>query len=714
MGSMVVIDMQNKNILITVAYVSENANNPYAVFCEYIKYVLFSNSSESMTLLQIQSEVENEFGIRIPHNVLVKCLRIIEKHGNIRQKNHVIHRVGEYSTEEFENRRNEYREIEQKLIEKLVQHVAKYNKNWTIEYAREQLIKVLNTDGIAHDIFLRPKKALEDNNGISNTAENDFSETNVDGPLFADEFFVGQFINEALNEQNVYGNYLQRICEGLMLCVGAYQLPSDGEEMVFPPIKNTSFFFDTRLLLRCLGCAGKAAVTAVGELVGLIQEAGGKIYYFPQTLEEMKFALDEAIKSLSSGQLPCDEEMRLYAATVKNKSTILALKKATLGDELAKRGICLRQLTDYSSEDCIKWGFDRYDLEQYMRENLPWQSKTIENDAMSIWEVHMARRGNYSEYCGTKDRLPVFVTSNSRLISIVLNYRNNREGLKNISQWKENRLPVITDIRLTCRLWSPSVQGKKLSLLRIAANAVAAQKPTRLYLNKIRELAVQLKEQVPQYSNLYLPEFFDDRITELVLEKTNGEAEAFNVGTLASSISEIAEMSSKEKDDTILKISQERDKLSSNFDAQTKGIIDGAVESNINHLGLAGIILRLVLCWPVVATMVLTAISAIISTIVGDGRVLLVALTPVFVAVIEKVLTSKFVLKWLLDFAYPRAERYIEKLVLKRLRENELRYKEEIILRIKTENNLLEKCRQIIHQEDRPKEEIILESQNKE
>ena len=35
------VDMQNRNALISMACVSQNANNPFMVFCEYIKYCVY-------------------------------------------------------------------------------------------------------------------------------------------------------------------------------------------------------------------------------------------------------------------------------------------------------------------------------------------------------------------------------------------------------------------------------------------------------------------------------------------------------------------------------------------------------------------------------------------------------------------------------------------------------------------------------------------------
>ena len=87
-------------------------------------------------------------------------------------------------------------------------------------------------------------------------------------------------IEEILAGDTIKKDYLRKICEGLMLCVGTYQIPSADTTATVPQISGTAFFFDTKLLLRYIGCAGEAAVAAAQELVDLIQNAGGKIYYY--------------------------------------------------------------------------------------------------------------------------------------------------------------------------------------------------------------------------------------------------------------------------------------------------------------------------------------------------------------------------------------------------------------------------------------------------
>ncbi len=702
----VVIGMQNSNALIALAQVSQNANNPYSIFSEYIKFCVFVNTANTMTLTEVRDAVSKEFGLYLPHNIIVKCLSHLQNEGVVSQDNHQIKRTGTFDTESFEKVRSEYRTTEHALIDALINYVAKYNRTWYIEYAREQLIKVLDSNGIAYDIFLQRQVPFSDDLQPSVDVEKigellpgdeKIEVENVEKqPLFTDDFFVGKFVEDILNEDSVHKEYLLRVCEGLMLCVGTYQLPDANTGSTFPQINGTGFFFDTRLLLRFIGCAGEAAVEAAGELVKLIQDAGGNIYYYPQVLEEMNSAFDEVIKSLSAGYPPRDEEMRLYAIRVKNSVAVITAKKASLQKELLTSKIYLKDLDYYSDADRIRFGFDWNDLQQYMCTHLQWDSRTIENDAWSIWETHMCRQGSYREYCGTQDRLSVFVTTNSRLIQIALAFRGERPNIPGINGWKRNRLPVITDIRLTCRLWSPATQGERLSLLYLTANAVAAQRPTQRYFNSIRELAIELEKNTPAYAGISLTEFFDDNVTDMIFEQTQGLEDNLNLGTFASSIEEIAELKAKKQEEITNKVVRERDDLTEELDKQTNVIIEGAIEKNINTLGVASIPLRLILWWPMIATTLFAALSAIISYAIGNWHVLWIALIPCAVAGVEKFFSSKFITKWLIKYILPKVEKSFENQIIRNLRQAELPYKDNIIEQVKVQTVLLTKCRSLM------------------
>lgn len=701
----VVINMRNPNALIAMAQVAQNANNPYEAFCEYIKYCVFSNVSSIMTLSEIRTAVGKEFGLYIPHNVLMKCLSYIQDEGVITFDTHQIKRAGSFDTEAFDRDREAYRATELAIIQAMMQYASKYSREWTAEHTRELLIKVLDRNGLAYDIFLHEGSST---NGAHQPTINeremaemlpDNEEIEPDDiatqPLFTDEYFVGKFIEETLAGDTVQKDYLIKICEGLMLCVGTYQLPSTDTNGRAPQINGTKFFFDTKLLLRFLGCASEAAVSAAAELVALIQNAGGRIYYYPQTLQEMERAFENAAKSLSYGYPPTDDEMRLYAIRIQNNPAIITAKKASLTSELANANIHLAPHETFTDNERIRFGFDQGDLQQYMRSNLPWDPQVIDNDALAIWETHMRRQGNYSEYCGTGAQLPVFVTTNSRLIGIALKFREDRSGTTALYGWKENRLPVITDIRLTCRLWSPADHSERMSLLYLTANAVAAKRPTKRYLNSIREFAIQLGKQAPEYSEICLPAYFDDVVTDTILKYTMGEEEKLDINSFATSIAELSEWKAKEQEEITNQVIAERDGVSDELKNQTQSIIDGAVESGRKLLGWRKLALWLVVKWPVTVTVIFSAITAGISLIIGNWHPMWAIALPTVLKIIETCSASNFVGKPLAKWLLPKIDESISKRISKELRKAERPHEDSIIRQIKEQTELWVECKKI-------------------
>lgn len=697
--------MRNPNALIAMAQVAQNANNPYEAFCEYIKYCVFSNVSSIMTLSEIRTAVGKEFGLYIPHNVLMKCLSYIQDEGVITFDIHQIKRIGSFDTEAFDRDRETYRATESAIIQALMQYASKYSREWTIEHTRELLIKALDRNGLAYDIFLHEGSST---NGAHQPTINecemaemlpDDEEIELDDiatqPLFTDEYFVGKFIEETLAGDTVQKNYLMKICEGLMLCVGTYQLPSTDTNGRAPQINGTKFFFDTKLLLRFLGCASEAAVSAAAELVALIQNAGGRIYYYPQTLQEMERAFENAAKSLSYGYPPADDEMRLYAIRIQNNPAIITAKKASLTSELANANIYLAPHETFTDNERIRFGFDQGDLQQYMRSNLPWDPQVIDNDALAIWETHMRRQGNYSEYCGTGVQLPVFVTTNSRLIGIALKFREDRSGTTALYGWKQNRLPVITDIRLTCRLWSPADHGERMSFLYLTANAVAAKRPTKRYLSSIREFAIQLGKQAPEYSEICLPAYFDDVVTDTILKHTMGEEEKLDINSFATSIAELSEWKAKEQEEITNQVIAERDGVSDELKNQTQSIIDGAVESGRKLLGWRKPALWLIVKWPVTVTVIFSAITAGISLIIGNWHPMWAIALPTVLKIIETCSASNFVGKPLAKWLLPKIDESISKSISKELRKAERPHEDTIIRQIKEQTELWDECKKI-------------------
>lgn len=689
--------MENPNALIAMAHVTENANNPYYAFCEYIKYCMMESADDDFTVQSIRDAVIKEFGIKIPHHVVIKCFDFLLKEGYISSKdNHIIRRVGVFDVAAFNQTRESFRATETTLINALVDYVKKYGKEWTAEFAREQLVSVLCTDNLAFDVFFQDYPSIQgktsDNIILDGEYDSDNDSSEDLEPLFPDISYAGKFIIDTIQNDSPNKEYLEKISEGLMVCVGTYQLPLNSGESTLPFIKGTTFAFDTRLLLRFIGCAGDAAIEAAQELVTYIQTNGGTICYYPQTFQEMYDALDFAKKQLDRGDLPHDREMLLFSKKVNHKPSVFAAKRENLKQELAHAHIYKRDLQSYTDKEHIKFGFSIDDLKKYMEEKTNWDRLTISNDACSIWETHMSRSGNYESYYGTAERLNVFVTTNSMLITLALGYKNERPTYPALFNWKPNRLPVITDGRLTCRLWSPATGNDNLPLLRLAANAVAAQQPTRRYYKKVKDLVSQLKEQVPEYSQIPLSEFFDDELSDAILKKTEGYEAAFDLGVLASSLSEYVELRTMDQSKEVDEVKAERDNYSDALERQKQSIVDGAVNQWVNKMGMCGFWLRVSLNWNYIFAPIIAVITAVLGTHLNSHTIWWIAGAIIILSFFEKLSSSRFVARALLRKFLPVAKEKYRNRILKNLRPIELEYKEDILERVFGATILLQKC----------------------
>lgn len=709
MTEMVVVNLNNPYALIVMAHVSENADNPYSVFCEIIKYCVYSSANNQLTFDETQELLSKKSGIKLPNNVLVQCLRIIERDGLISvSKNHTITRTGSYDIERFEQSYDSQKSIEDSIINDLICFAKKYHKTWDYDYARKQLIDFLDATGFAHDVFLEedPHSGFSDNSEVSSNADSNSADKTNDEDneaVFPDRIFVGLFIDEILKNGGTKREYLTKICEGLMVTVGAYQLSSSSIKQQ-SNIKGTDFYFDTRLLLRFLGCAGEAAVKATQELVELIQNGGGKIVYFPHTFEEINHAFDEAIQWCSGTvEKYYHNEMRLYVSSIGRSVKILSAKKASFKSELEEKGIFLRDYSYHSDKDKIDYGFSGEDLVAFMRKSLSWDIRVIENDAKSILETHMNRNADYSEYCGTKKRLCVFVTNNQTLCDIPLSFKKERPSIRSISGWQQNRLPVISDIRLTCRLWSPESQAERLSILYLSAGVVAAQRPTRKYYESVRKTVADLKESVPAYSNIPLQSFFDDVFTNAIIEKTQGQPEKIDVGVLANTIEEMTEWRAIEEQKKTQEVREQLkdaeatiDDLSTKASEQKDGIISSAVNAYKDKMGILRIPLLLSLYWETVISVLFSLITVIISALTNNWNLLWLILIFLVSGILEKIFASKFFMKKLLGKLLPSIEAKMRIKVKGKLRKNELPYETEIIDGVISETKLIKKCKKIM------------------
>ena len=138
----VIIDMNNRNALISLAYI-ETSDNPLQVFCNFILYLLLKAPEQTLRADILKDCLQDEFGISMPQQIINNCVRLMEKRGEVAKLPHgagyKIEKTS-FDIDKFEKTRLELHEHEEKLLQSLIEYVgAHYKKIWSNAEAKEYL-----------------------------------------------------------------------------------------------------------------------------------------------------------------------------------------------------------------------------------------------------------------------------------------------------------------------------------------------------------------------------------------------------------------------------------------------------------------------------------------------------------------------------------------------------------------------------------------------
>lgn len=681
----VIIDMENSNALTSVAYISQSNGNPYHVFCEYIKYCLTMHSSDQMAVGNLRIALYNEFGTFFPRNVLERCIRLLVQEGFCSTEKFLINRKGSFDCNLFNQKRDEFCKAKDNVVKHLIEHASMFGKEWDESEAEKALNDFLQTNGTAFELFFQrhewhPAERPPEQSSIQVQESTASGGSESEGRHFSNQWYVGNFIQHELETNGPCKSYLQDISNGIMICIGTYHLADDDDDSSDLHIDNTNFFFDTKLLLRLIGCAWEEAVESVKELVKFIQEGGGRIYYFPHTLTEVNNALERAERCARNGSTHPDKEMAYFLHNVNITPATIRVKRLNVREELKQSGIFQRELTEWSESDRLSFGLDQNDMFSHIRNHEPnWDNNSIMNDVASIREVHMLRGGNYQDYYGTVARLPVFVTSNTRLLSLLLMYAKDRGDEKRIRGWKPNRLPAVTDIRLTCRLWNPAHDAENIPLLQLAGSAVAAQQPDSAYFDQLRRTINILTKILPAYAKVPLSEYCDDEFTERVVMQIKGDIDKLDVSVLQNTVNEYAQTKLAEEQEKRQDAERKYGDLKQKIDEQTQQIVRCCVEKHKNKLGLWGVLLLCIWHWTEVATIVFGLVMSTVSLASQQWYPMLAVIVPALLFVFEKFLNRSRIRDLILSKIVPIVKNAYKEKIRGKMNSLEHQYEKEIL-----------------------------------
>ena len=153
----------------------------------------------------------------------------------------------------------------------------------------------------------------------------------------------------------------------------------------------------------------------------------------------------------------------------------------------------------------------------------------------------------------------------------------------------------------------------------ISENAMAALRPTTTYLNRIRTLAIELEKTTPSYEKISLPSFFDDNVSDAILETTKGNADALDISTFATTINELIELKAKEQEEQTLQARDERDRAQEELLNHKNIIVSDAIARFTDKLGWRYLVLWFAKNWSFVFAFVFDVVFLILSIVTGTS-----------------------------------------------------------------------------------------------
>lgn len=555
--------MNCQNSLVSLAYI-ETSKNPLQVFCNFILYLLLKAPNQTLRADEIKEQLQSDFGISMPHQIISNCTRILERKQEVIRLPHAAgYKIGDtsFDIDSFENTRQRFAEHENKLLNSLVEFVSsQYKQKWSEEEAKEYLSNFLDTEGYGTQLFLKKKLELEQH-------------------YISPSFYIGRYVDSIQRQtDSVEKTYLEEIIYGMMVLQGIRQT-GDYQQNRQQKFKGTVFYLDTKLVLRALGFSWKAQVDSVRETVRLLREKyDAEIGIFQETRTEVQNALSIAGRAFQKHRLIADGELKLYCELNPSEAKRLEDYADSL-DALLERELGINSVTSIDKDDprIKKYNIETTEIADYIEAECGWRRGAIDYDVKIIEQINAIREGDYSQAYGGKKKLPVFVTSNSKLAYTFREYISSNED--EIQQWNTHNLPVISDNMLLYRIWLPfATEFTQLPSLTLSRFAYAAQSEGVVFYEKLRNTAAEL-EQTRNIDLINTTEVARRKIEDILLRESGGNLDSVTDEVVAASLDEYIRM---EKLDLL----QENRDLLRHSDMRDEQVVKLLGDSYANKIGV--------------------------------------------------------------------------------------------------------------------------------
>lgn len=428
-----------------------------------------SADTDTISMTESKQFIQEAFGIKMPDGVLATLSKRAAQKGYGRREAGSFIADAEKMKQlpDMARQRADYLRKQASLVDELIKFsVDRFALVLTVDEAEDSLLA--HVEEYSTSLLSAVVKGKSYPDGADSLGQRDL------------EYIVNSFISHVVSSVPLAFEHLEAVVKGSMLAASLY-LPDVGE--VTRRFNKTTLYFDTPLIIRALGYEGAEAKGAVEDLLGLCHASGASIACFEHNVQEVRGILDRSARNASGTASQFSSARRATAAHFTRNgitsSDILLLREG-LEENIARLQIDVQEKPLPSAELTI----DETELEHRMEDEMGYQNRdALLKDLDSLTAVHRLRGGRSGarlETCGA-----IFVTTNGGLARLSQSFfvRNGTH------QWSV----AITDHHLATLVWLKKPHtAPDLPRRQILADCYAALEPGKrlwdLYLGEIDRL----------------------------------------------------------------------------------------------------------------------------------------------------------------------------------------------------------------------------------
>jgi len=526
--------------LVSLAMLKVNSDLLGRDYMEYLRpfveHVLNQVPSDYITDNAVRSKLEQEFGLRLPVQVVQHVLRRMKKSGFFTKDDGVYRLCKALPTSAISSRRVQA----SREIETVLGALGGYAE-------RTHGVKLLPNECTAALLVFAAQFSVQCvQTYLQGTALPELPKASQ-----RDLFLVHSFVKNASEHDVDLFEHIMVVVKGHML---SNALLCPDLESTERKLGNLLLFFDTPLILDLLGLHGEEHLESTMEILLLVQRLGAKVVIFEHTLQEVNTVLWTAETNPKGVG-------KLERVVLRNQLTPsdIALVRGQLRSNLDKLHISSWPVPSFS----VGFAIDASVLDKALDDEIGYYNpQAKEYDARSIEYIYRFRRGKLP--LRLEDSIAILVTSNSELSRVAYKYGKEHESSREVSS-------VITAYSLANTAWLKAPLGAPgLPAKEVISVCYAALEPGRdmwsKYLAEINKL--QARGSISPDEHRVLRDSLLSR--EELMNLTLGSDIALTQETVPQVLSRVKKALMEQKDAELEQVRTELDKTQAKSDAEIR------------------------------------------------------------------------------------------------------------------------------------------------